>query len=363
MGAATVRQTAPSKPTVDVVPGSSAPAKKVAPLTIFGLSLGQDTAGIGVGLKHAFDRHTDWPMRYMNKTETYLRYPTDLPYRERLAREFYDAADVVHLHNTLLAHETLDNRQGKPTILHHHGTQFRNFHDTLAAKARKAKAVQLVSTVDLEVLEHDVTWLPSPVDLAAMAALRAEHYRPGDTIRIAHAPTDRKIKSTALVEEVVGRLAEKYPVELLLIEHTPWAKCLRIKATADIFVDQLILGYGSNAIEAWAMGIPVVAGVEDRKVAARMEELWGELPFYRATEETLEKRLESLIKSKDARAEYAAKGLAHVERFHDERKVVDLLKDIYAAAPRSVPGPARRPLQLTAREIRRGVSGTREKAA
>lgn len=333
------------------------------PLTIFGLSLGQDTAGIGVGLKQAFDRHTDWPMRYMNKSETYLRYPTDLPYRERLARDFYDAADVVHLHNTLLAHDTLDNEQGKPTILHHHGTAFRYGHAALAAKARKVKAQQLVSTVDLEILERGLTWLPSPVDLPALAAIRAAHYRRSDTIRIAHAPTDRRIKSTALIEEVVARLGEKYPVELVLIEHTAWAKCLQIKATADIFVDQLLLGYGSNAIEAWAMGIPVVAGVEDRKVAERMQVLWGELPFYRATEANLEKRLEKVIQSESLRDEYAAKGLAHVDRFHDERKVVALLQGIYADAPRTVPGPTRARLQLTAREIRRGVVGVRQAVA
>lgn len=325
--------------------------------TIFGLSMGIDLAGIGIGLKQAFDRHSDWPMRWMHRTDTYLRYPVDLPFRQRLAMDFYDGADVVHLHNTLLAHELYDNRQGKPTIIHHHGTDFRYNHAKFADQARRLKITQLVSTVDLELLEPDLTWLPSPANLQALAALRAEHYTPGDTIRIAHAPTDRRIKSTDLVEAVVARLAEKYPVELVLIEHTAWAKCLQRKATADIFVDQLLLGYGSNAIEAWAMGIPVVAGVEDRKVAARMRSLWGELPFYRATEASLEKQLELLIRSADLRAEYAAKGSAHVERFHDERKVVALLQGIYAAAPRSVPGPARQRLPLTHSEIRRGLAG------
>ena len=34
------------------------------------------------------------------------------------------------------------------------------------------------------------------------------------------------------------------------------------------------------------MGNPVVCGVEDRQAKSRMRELWGEMPFYSATEKT-----------------------------------------------------------------------------
>jgi glycosyltransferase involved in cell wall biosynthesis len=340
------------------------------PLTIFNLTLGADTAGQGIRIKQAFDRHTDWSVRSMVSTETYLRYPIDLPYRERLARELYDAADVVHLHNTLEAHKRFDNGQGKPTVLHHHGSAFRWHHERLAPQARAVGAVQICSTADLTIYDPDVTWLPAPYNADELAQIRADNYRESDVIRIAHAPTNRKVKNTALVIEAVERLAEKYPVELVLIENTSWAKCLKAKATADIFVDQLLLGYGCNAIEAWGMGIPVVAGVnpdpvvpftpdEAKRTRAAMKSLWGSLPFYSATPQNLEKRLERLVQSADLRAEWSEKGKAHFDRFHDEREVVKRLQAIYRSAPATEPGPPRRQLHLTAREIRRGVASAR----
>ena len=60
------------------------------------------------------------------------------------------------------------------------------------------------------------------------------------------------------------------------------------KGRADVFVDQMILGYGCNAIEAWGMGIPVIAGVDPEKAPSiimqtipldtrdRMLQLWGD---------------------------------------------------------------------------------------
>ena len=74
---------------------------------------------------------------------------------------------------------------------------------------------------------------------------------------------------------------------------------MRRKGRADLFVDQVLLGYGCNAIEAWGMGIPVIAGVDPEKAKAIVKQyippdtrdvmlsIWGELPFYESTEEGL----------------------------------------------------------------------------
>lgn len=327
-------------------------------MNVFELSLGQDTAGQSIRIKEAFDRHApDWSVRSMRVTDNYLHYPVDLPFREHLVDHFYDAADVVHLHNQQIGHERYDNGQGKPTILHHHGTSFRDDHAAMHAEAQRIGAVEIVSTVDLEILEPGLTWLPAPYSAEFLAGYREHYFAPHDTIRIAHAPTNRAIKSTEAVIAAVESLAERYLVELVLIERRPWKACLALKATADIFVDQLILGYGCNAVEAWGMGIPVVCGVEDREAKSRMRELWGELPFYSATEKTLEKRLEKLIQSADLQAEYVEKGRAQFDRFHDERKVVAQLQDIYRNAPATTPGPARRPLPMTARRRRELLRG------
>lgn len=151
-------------------------------------------------------------------------------------------------------------------------------------------------------------------------------------VRIAHAPTNREVKGTQAFLDAIERLqAEGLPVEMDLIEGVSWAECLTRKAQADIYYDQVQLGYGNNAIEAWGMGIPVVAGAQPATLA-EMERRFGSLPFYNATEQDIYDALKALVLSKDLRAEYSEKGLDHVRRFHDERVVVEQLKRLYRKA-------------------------------
>ena len=302
-------------------------------------SAGQDTGGQGYRIKRAFDRHVpDVSVRATTVAETYVGYPSDvLLYRDgsAVAQRLYEEADVVHLMNTLTALRRIGIPvPQKPTVLHHHGSRFRAQHSSIAAEARQHGAVQLVSTLDLEVLEPDVKWLPSPHDLAYLASIRRTEYRPSDTVRIAHAPTNRVIKSTESVIASVETLQRRgRNVSLDLIENESWEACLRRKARADILVDQLFLGYGNNAIEAWAMGIPVVAGVSEAHAPGtrqRMLSRFGLLPFYEATERTLIEALDRLVSEPEARLAFGSVGLEHARRFHSEESVARTLHGIYA---------------------------------
>jgi glycosyltransferase involved in cell wall biosynthesis len=101
-------------------------------------------------------------------------------------------------------------------------------------------------------------------------------------------------------------------------------------------VDQLRLGYGNSAIEAWCMGIPVVAGVEDLKVRQTMLQSWGGLPFYEANVSDLYERLAELITNSDLRSRWGQIGYQHALQYHDELKVSDLLANHYRNALTSV---------------------------
>ena len=159
-----------------------------------------------------------------------------------------------------------------------------------------------------------------------MAALPGE-----DPVRIAHAPTDRGIKSTAAFLEATEQLkAEGHPIEVDLIEGVPWSECLARKAKADVYFDQVKLGYGCNSIEAWGMGIPVIAGGAPSTLE-EMQSRFGELPFYVADEDTIYDALKAMT-DKDTRDEYGQRGLRHVQRFHDDAKVVAQLQDVYTRA-------------------------------
>lgn len=104
-----------------------------------------------------------------------------------------------------------------------------------------------------------------------------------------------------------------------------WQESLARKGRADIFVDQLHLGYGLSAIEAWAMGIPVVAHADDPTVTGRMRAMWGGLPFADGIGS-----LRWLVADAGLRREWGQRGFAHARRYHSQAAVVERLGAIYA---------------------------------
>ncbi|MGK2898620.1 MAG: glycosyltransferase [Burkholderiaceae bacterium] len=303
-------------------------------MNVFVLSTGSDTGGQGARIAKAFRRHAPgWNVRAMHPSANYLGYPADLPWDKDEAQRLYDAADVVHHQNQLHGYQMFE-RGHTPAVMHHHGSRLRNNAVEVRREARSIGAVSMVSTVDLlQCAPAGAAWLPSPFELDELAAYRRPR-RKGPLV-IAHAPTNREIKSTDVVIAAVERLQASYDVELDLIEGVPWKVCLDRKGRADILVDQLVLGYGNNAIEAMAMSIPVVCGIADPQVRSRAQATWGADPFYAAAVDDLQWRLEELIRSTELREEYGARGRAHVERFHAAADVVEQLKAVYAAAPPS----------------------------
>ena len=302
-----------------------------------------DTGGQGWQIKRAFDRYQpEFLVRAIHNAETYFAYPYDLRYKAGAdnAYKLTEAADVLHFRNTFGSFKRLRS-SGNPVglILHHHGTRFRGGHQAIAEDARRRGAIQLASTIDLTLLEPDVAWLPAPFDLEALWAMRLkalDERLPLNlrAIRVAHAPTDRVVKSTAKAMEAVGSLDVRgLPIQLDLIERKPYAECLSRKAKADILIDQLGLGYGNSAIEAWAMGIPVIAGTElSPETREAMINAWGGLPFYEATASTLTQRLEELATDSALRAHWGEIGRSHVAKFHNERDVSELLANHYRRA-------------------------------
>lgn len=304
---------------------------------------GWDTGGQGARVKAAFDRHPELGVeaRSIHTSESYFDYPQDVrSANHQLVEKLFDEADVLHMRNDLGGLKRLG--RGQPTILHHHGSRFREYHSQIAESARNQSfaVIQVASTIDLTTLEPDVTWLPSPYNLDELAAYRPYHVRiKGEPIRIAHAPTNREVKSTSRIMAAIRNLYhDGYNIEFDLIERVPWAECLRRKAKADIYVDQLRLGYGNNAIEAWGMGIPVIAGVEGRAAREAMFEHWGTMPFKEASDVDLEAQLAELIVDAEYRHHWGQMGLSHLKRHHDESVVAAFLSSIYHKA---VAGAAR----------------------
>lgn len=196
----------------------------------FILATGADTGGAAIRVVSAFNRtagwqvldpdppydpiDADWFVSSMVATDNYIQYEQDLPWSPSELEHHYDAADVVVLNNTLAGFHYYDGGQGKPTLLMHHGLHEGHFSQSIAecvAEAREIGAGQICSTVNLELYGQpgEITWTPIPYDMNALLDARKTLFRPSDTLRIGHAPTDRAVKSTETVIKAVETLQKR----------------------------------------------------------------------------------------------------------------------------------------------------------
>lgn len=295
-----------------------------------------DPAGVVARFQMAADKLGGLVIREAHRAVyEYMQFPSDIVWDRRtdeMVKKLAVEADVIHLNNSFAPARRL--RLHKASLIHHHGSLFRNNTKQMMADAKAYRVVQAVSTIDLTKPDPSTLhWLPTAYDVDALLEFRNEHMRePDGRIRIVHCPTNRELKATETVIAVVDELkAEGLPLDLVLVEQQTWAECMAIKATADLVIDQLAFGYGCNAVEAWGMGVPVISG-GDEWTETEMVSRWGQLPYYSATIETLKASIRTLAQSEDARAEWAAHGLAHVRRFHDDRPALEILAELYGKA-------------------------------
>jgi len=296
-------------------------------MRILNVSADADTAGSGWLTAQAFlAERPDWAYRAARRTDNYIRYPVDLPWPD--AREAWRQSDVVVVQNDFSAETALRIRCRRPLVLAHHGSIFRRRRVQLLREQRRRGSIGTVSTLDLWLTAPDeLVWSPLPVDIDALAGLRLAPREAGP-LRIAHAPTNRAVKSTEAFLAAVSRLGRELPVELVLIEGQRWSACLEAKARADVYFDQVALGYGMNAVEAWAMRIPVIAGGADGTLE-EIERRAGSLPFLAATESSIYASLRALVDA-TVRDVWAERGLAFARRFHSQAAVVTQLQGLFA---------------------------------
>jgi glycosyltransferase involved in cell wall biosynthesis len=143
---------------------------------------------------------------------------------------------------------------------------------------------------------------------------------------VVHAPSSRERKGTRFVIAA----CEKLNLELDVVEGVPHDVARERYARADIVVDQLNAGWhGVFALEAMALGKPVVAHI-DAETADRSAQGFGaRVPIVPATKETLVEALRPLVERSALRRELGVAGRAYVEQVHDIDRVADRLVDLY----------------------------------
>jgi glycosyltransferase involved in cell wall biosynthesis len=189
--------------------------------------------------------------------------------------------------------------------------------------SRRAGA-RVVGSYDAVRWVPDAHVIPPGIDVHAI-----EPAPPSDRGRpvVLHAPSSRARKGT----EFVVAACEGLDCELEIVEGLDHREAFERYRRADVVVDQLNAGwYGVFAIEAMALGKPVVTFLHEEAVR-RTEEAFGlAVPIVAATKETLREALRPLVASPEERRRVGAASRAYVEEVHDVRRMADRLLALYA---------------------------------
>jgi hypothetical protein len=150
-----------------------------------------------------------------------------------------------------------------------------------------------------------------------------------DVVTIVHAPNHPHYKGTRYIVDAVERLrSEGEPVELRLVQGLSGDETRAVYETADIVVDQLLIGaYAQFAIECMALGRPVVCYLNER--FARHHPEWKASPIVSATPDTIVDELRRLVRSPALRAELGARGPDYVRRHHSLEAVGAQMAAVY----------------------------------
>jgi glycosyltransferase involved in cell wall biosynthesis len=211
----------------------------------------------------------------------------------------------------------------KKSVYHFLGSDWRGKTPEQLAYAQKADA-RIVGSVAALAAFPDAELIPPGLDLRPFAP-----EPPSDRERplVVHAPSDRRRKGT---DHVIAACAQ-LPVELEIVEGIPHDEARERYRRADIVVDQLNAGWhGVFALEAMALGKPVVTHLRPELVEQAERRFGTKVPIVPATADTLADALRPLVESPALRRELGAASRAYVERVHDVDRIAERLLDLYA---------------------------------
>ncbi len=178
----------------------------------------------------------------------------------------------------------------------------------------------------MHVMPNKLVFLPySSVDIARVASIaNVEKRTMGGVFRIVHAPSNRRVKGTAFLEDAVMRLRIDHPnVELVLVEGLSNDKALQIYESADLVVDQLLAGwYGGFAVECLALSKPVISYLRVEDFCFLPEEMVSDLPIVNADPETIYEVLKLIVNMQpEELLRLGTRGHKFVSKWHNPESV------------------------------------------
>lgn len=265
-----------------------------------------DYSGAGHALMNAINFETAHTCRAVSYKRSRLKYPYDIfqPTQKTLEK-YIKWADVVNIHGDAMHH--IKSRLNKPVVTTYHGSWYRQNYKKINKRDKKMGFIPTCLTIDLAVYGSEWIGRAMP-DLSSM-------WSPAKIFTVVHAPTQRHRKGTHTIVEAMKRV----DANLDIIENVTNTECLKRKAKGHILIDQVgpkALGYGTNALEAWSMGMPVISFAK-ASILVAMERKIGYIPFIVAGDVQTIAEAVMQLQMDDNRYRLAnAAGLKYVQEFH-----------------------------------------------
>lgn len=197
----------------------------------------------------------------------------------------------------------------------------------------------LIYTVNPDLLRV----LPKRARFMPYAHLDISDWTPVDKVPsnipiVLHAPSHRGAKGTSYILSAVERLkAEGISFEFVLVEKLSNAEARKLYERADLIIDQLLAGwYGGFAVEAMALGKPVICYLRQSDFKFIPPDMCSELPLINAAPSNIYEVMREWLTIR--RQELKTKGMKsrqYVERWHDPIRIAQNTKLDYERIART----------------------------
>jgi glycosyltransferase involved in cell wall biosynthesis len=210
----------------------------------------------------------------------------------------------------------------KRIVTHFFGSELRKW--GMNPYLRERAHLRFTSELDHTRIDPSLIFVPIPYEVGNVKPRPIEN----KILRVGHSPTRRTAKGTADIIRAVERLKGHLDFEFLLIEGVPHWKCMELKATCDIGVDQIGnyagTGYGRSGLEFLALGVPTITEIPEV-----YEPLLPGHPFVKADKGGFEDVLHRLLTDRKLRALKRKQGLHWVRDFPNPRRIMARIYEEY----------------------------------
>ncbi|MCX7994376.1 MAG: hypothetical protein N3A65_01195 [candidate division WOR-3 bacterium] len=237
----------------------------------------------------------------------------------------FDSFDIYHFDGGvpfIYGNRILKKLDKKKIVAHFFGSDLRRW--GMNPYLKEYAQLKFTSEVDHIKIDPELIFVPIPFEAEKIKP----RLRENKILRVGHSPTRRAAKGTHEIITIIEELKKKIKFEFLLIEGVPHKKCMELKATCDIGIDQIGnyagTAYGRSGLEFLALGIPTITEIPEE-----YEYLLPDHPFVNANRKTLKDVLYELLTNPDLRHKKRIEGLNWVREFPHPKRVMELIYKEY----------------------------------